>query len=97
MKLARYGEDRLVSELTRALAVDENVRVGIGDDCAAIGVRTAKTWQLLKTDCIVEGVHFSPDADAKKIGWKAMASATPNSATCSCSPTISRTSSSITA
>ncbi len=75
MKLAGYGEDRLVSELTRALATDENVRVGVGDDCAVIGPRSAKMWQLLKTDCLVEGVHFSPDADPKKIGWKAMARA----------------------
>ncbi len=75
MKLQGYGEDRLVAELTRALATDENVRVGIGDDCAAIGPRSAKTWQLLKTDCIVEGVHFQPDTAPEKIGWKAMARA----------------------
>lgn len=72
MKLHGYGEDRLVAELTRSLAAGKNVRVGIGDDCAVIGPRSAKTWQLLKTDCIVEGVHFTRDADAKKIGWKAM-------------------------
>jgi len=75
MKLHGYGEDRLVAELTRALATDENVRVGIGDDCAAIGSRSAKTWQLLKTDCIVEGVHFQQDTAPEKIGWKAMARA----------------------
>lgn len=75
MKLQGYGEDRLVAELTLALATDENVRVGIGDDCAAIGPRSAKTWQLLKTDCIVEGVHFQQDTAPEKIGWKAMARA----------------------
>jgi thiamine-monophosphate kinase len=75
MKLKGYGEDRLVVELTRSLAAGKNVRVGIGDDCAVIGTRLAKTWQLLKTDSIVEGVHFTRDADPKKIGWKAMARA----------------------
>jgi thiamine-monophosphate kinase len=28
--------------------------------------------QLLKSDCVVEGIHFLPDADPKWIGWKAM-------------------------
>ncbi len=73
MKLAGYGEDRLVRELTRRLARGANVRVGIGDDCAAIGARSATRWQLLKTDCIIEGVHFLKNASARKVGWKALA------------------------
>ena len=75
MKLAHYGEDRLVAELTRALATDASVRTGIGDDCAVIGGRRDKTWQLLKTDCVVEGIHFLPDAAPRRIGWKALARA----------------------
>ncbi len=75
MKLAHYGEDRLVAGLIRGFAVGKNVRVGAGDDCAVIGRKSDRVWQLLKTDCIVEGVHFLPDADPRKIGWKAMARA----------------------
>jgi thiamine-monophosphate kinase len=75
MKLAHYGEDRLVAELTRALATDASVRTGIGDDCAVIGGRLDKSWQLLKTDCVVEGIHFLPDAAPRRIGWKALARA----------------------
>jgi thiamine-monophosphate kinase len=73
MNLAELGEDRLVALLTKGLGSGGNVRVGIGDDCAVIGSPRAKVWQLLKTDCVIEGIHFLPDADPRKIGWKAMA------------------------
>ena len=75
MKLAGYGEDRLVRELTRQLGRGVNVRVGIGDDCAAIGRPMAALWRLLKTDCIIEGVHFLKSADPRKVGWKALSRA----------------------
>jgi len=35
-------------------------------------VETAGRLQLLKSDCLIEGIHFLPDADPKWIGWKAM-------------------------
>jgi len=72
MKLAGYGEDRLVRELTQRLPQGPDVRVGIGDDCAVTGGRKDARWQLLKTDCIIEGVHFLKGADPKKAGWKAL-------------------------
>jgi len=75
MKLAHYGEDRLIAELTKSLRTDASVRTGIGDDCAVIGGRRDKTWTLLKTDCIVEGIHFLPDTEPRRIGWKALARA----------------------
>lgn len=75
MKLAGYGEDRLVHELTEKLARGAQVRVGVGDDCAVIGSKTGRTWQLLKTDCIVEGVHFLKTASPKQVGRKALARA----------------------
>jgi len=75
MKLSGYGEDRIVRELTERLARGRNVRVGIGDDCAAIGRKTDAQWQLLKTDCIIEGIHFLKNADPRKAGWKALARA----------------------
>lgn len=75
MNVAHYGEDRLVAELTRGFPLGGDVRVGIGDDCAVIGRPDDKQWQLLKTDCIIEGVHFLPSTEPRKIGWKAMARA----------------------
>ena len=72
MKLAHYGEDRLIAELTRSLSVDASIQTGIGDDCAVVGRRGDPLWQLLKTDCIVEGIHFLPDTVPRRIGWKAL-------------------------
>jgi len=34
-----------------------------------------KLWRLLKTDCVIEGIHFRPGENARKIGWKALARA----------------------
>jgi thiamine-monophosphate kinase len=70
MKLSDLGEDAVVQRLTRSLRLDRRVKVGAGDDCAV--VETAGRLQLLKSDCVIEGIHFLPDADPKWIGWKAM-------------------------
>ena len=71
-RLCDLGEDRVVAELTRKLALAADVRVGAGDDCAVIGVPRATRWQLLKTDVVIEGVHFLPDEDLRRVGWKAL-------------------------
>jgi thiamine-monophosphate kinase len=70
MKLRELGEDEVVTRLIRSLPVDRRVLVRAGDDCAI--VRVAGGLQLLKADCIVEGIHFLPEADPKQIGWKAL-------------------------
>src|ERR1700693_2840718 len=70
MKLRELGEDAVVTGLTRSLRLDRRVKVGAGDDCAV--VETSGRLQLLKSECLIEGVHFLPDADPKWIGWKAM-------------------------
>jgi thiamine-monophosphate kinase len=70
--LADLGEDRVVAALTRQLVLGKDVRVGAGDDCAVIGGPRAARWQLLKTDVVVEGVHFLPGDDARRVGWKAL-------------------------
>lgn len=75
MKLSELGEDRVIAQLTKNLPLSKAVQVGIGDDCAVIGSSADKQWELLKTDSLVEGVHFTPDADPKRIGWKALARA----------------------
>jgi thiamine-monophosphate kinase len=70
MKLSELGEDDVVTRLTGSLCLDGRVKLGAGDDCAV--VETAGRLQLLKSDCVIEGIHFLPDADPKWIGWKAM-------------------------
>jgi thiamine-monophosphate kinase len=70
--LADWGEDRVVAALTRELALDANVLVGAGDDCAVIGRKHDARWQLLKTDAVVEGVHFLANEDPQRVGWKAL-------------------------
>ncbi len=72
MKLRDCGEDRLVAELTRGLPLGRDVLVGAGDDCAVIGRPRDARWQLLKTDVVVEGVHFLPSDDPRRVGWKAL-------------------------
>jgi thiamine-monophosphate kinase len=34
---------------------------------------SARWWQLLKTDAMVEGQHFLPGEDMRRVGWKAVA------------------------
>jgi len=70
MKLSELGEDEIVRGLMRGLKLNRRVILGPGDDCAV--VRTAGNFQLLKSDCVIEGIHFLPDTDPLWVGWKAM-------------------------
>jgi thiamine-monophosphate kinase len=70
VELTNIGEDNLIAELTRSLRLDSRVKIGPGDDCAV--VKFGKRWQLLKTDCIVESIHFSKESPATWVGWKAL-------------------------
>jgi len=76
-KLSDIGEEALVGLLTANLPRGKNVLAGAGeDDCAIIRNPAApELLTLLKTDCIVEGVHYLPDTPPSKVGWKAMARA----------------------
>jgi len=64
------GEDRLVGRWLRGLEAGGDVLVGPGDDCAV--VRTTRGPGLLKTDCVVEDVHFLRSQDPARVGWKAL-------------------------
>ncbi|MEI6738493.1 MAG: thiamine-phosphate kinase [Pseudomonadota bacterium] len=46
--------------------------LGIGDDCALIDVTPGKQLAI-STDTLVSGMHFFADADAEKLGHKALA------------------------
>lgn len=72
MNLADSSEDDLIKRVTSQLSQSAEVLVGPGDDCAVI--RESDSYhQLLKTDCVVEGVHFLAEEDATRVGWKAIA------------------------
>lgn len=74
LKLAGYGEDRLVRELTSHGTGGKSpaLVVGPGDDCAVVDAGDPVFWQLLKTDAVVEGIHFAADANPRDVGWKAL-------------------------
>lgn len=63
-------EDDLVAALTRDLPLSQRVLAGPGDDCAV--VRPYKKNLLLKTDCLLESVHFLRSHPPHLVGWKAL-------------------------
>ena len=72
MKLGDIGEDRLLGRLLSGLSLAKEVVNGPGDDCAVMETRDHGDLLVLKTDCVVAGVHFLPTANALDVGWKAM-------------------------
>ncbi|MEP6808935.1 MAG: thiamine-phosphate kinase [Chthoniobacterales bacterium] len=72
MKLSELGEERLLRKLLPHLPSNSAVVLGAGDDCAVVRFSKEKDL-LLKTDCVVEKVHFRSDAKPSAVGWKAMA------------------------
>jgi len=72
MNLGSIGEDALVARLLADSPAGVGTVVGPGDDCAAIRQRGSRDLLLLKTDCVVEGVHFLPTQPAAQVGWKAL-------------------------
>lgn len=70
-------EDELVARLTAGLGdrvpASAGVVVGVGDDCAVLESADPEVYDLLKTDAVVAGVHFSADSDAgEAVGRKAL-------------------------
>ena len=72
MKLSDLGEDRLLNELLPRLSSGKAVVAGAGDDCAVVETQDRGKLLVLKTDCVVEGVHFLRGTNALDVGWKAM-------------------------
>ncbi len=73
MKLRELGEDRLLEQLVGKLRSGRDVVVGAGDDCALVKSEKPGVLHVLKTDCLVEGIHFDKKTGAGLVGWKAMA------------------------
>jgi len=64
------NEDMLLEKILRGLETRKDLIVGPGDDCAV--VRSGRRHLLLKTDCVVEDVHFLRSHDPARVGWKAL-------------------------
>src|SRR5689334_3620684 len=73
-RLRAIGEDSLLEKLSPFLRAKGNARViaGSGDDAAIVAGPNRSELLVLKTDCVVEGVHFHSNAAPKAVGWKAM-------------------------
>lgn len=75
MKTLRdIGEDALIERLIRLVPQDSDRTAGPGDDCAVIDPGPhSPTLLLLKTDALVENIHYLADAPARAVGWKSVA------------------------
>lgn len=70
--IRQLGEDALISRLASGLSGNDTLLEGPGNDCAV--VQRNREWDgLLKTDALVEGVHFLPGTAPELVGRKALA------------------------
>ena len=70
--LHQIGERALIRRLLPTLPTRPDLVVPAGDDCAV--VRWMGRWDaVLRSDSVVEGVHFLPDAPPARVGHKALA------------------------
>lgn len=72
IRLKNIGEFGLISRLAKSVRIKPDILEGIGDDAAVLSPSGDK-MVLLTTDMLMEGVHFTRNMGAKKIGYKAMA------------------------
>ena len=64
------GEFELIARHFKRPARSAEVRIGIGDDAAALTPAPGATL-LVTTDTLVVGRHFRPEVPADALGWKA--------------------------
>ncbi|MEI7881127.1 MAG: thiamine-phosphate kinase [bacterium] len=73
MNAQQIGEDNLIRRLKRLVPGRADVIAGIGDDCAVVRTGRRDPYDLLlKSDPVIEGVHFDPEAKGAAIGHKAL-------------------------
>jgi thiamine-monophosphate kinase len=70
--LGEIGEDELIHRLVKLVPISVALGEGPGDDCAVVD-SGGEMLTLLKTDALVEGVHYEKTADPRSVGWKAVA------------------------
>ena len=72
-KLSELGENAVVERLLQIIPTSSpSIVLGPGDDCAVVQVAGQTRHQLLKTDAVVEGVHFLANETMERVGWKAL-------------------------
>jgi thiamine-monophosphate kinase len=67
-----HGEDSIIQEFLAPLAAGYPGAFGLMDDCAVIAP-PAGCELVVKTDPVVEGVHFLPGTAPEDIAWRALA------------------------
>lgn len=73
-RLKDLGENAVLERLLSTLTPAAPMLVGPGDDCAVVP-RNQQWDTLLKTDVVVENIHFTQDTAPERIGRKALARA----------------------
>ena len=71
-RLGDLGEDLLLQKLLSSLPGGKRVIAGAGDDAAIVAPPGRGDLVVLKTDCVIERVHFDAKTAPQAIGWKAM-------------------------
>ncbi|HEY4271659.1 MAG TPA: thiamine-phosphate kinase [Candidatus Udaeobacter sp.] len=74
MNVGALGEDRLLDQILLHFpaAKGRKILARPGDDCAVVQIPGGNKNLVLKTDCVVESVHFVRGTSASDVGWKAM-------------------------
>src|SRR5215469_11410634 len=74
MKVGALGEDRVLDQIWLQLPPGKKRKIlaGAADDCAVVQIPRGNKHLVLKTDSVVEGVHFLRGTSASDVGWKAM-------------------------
>lgn len=75
MKLSGLSEEQILDALLTDLPLGREVILGPGDDCAAVLTPDPGLLLLLKTDCLVEHIHYLPSHRPAAVGWKALSRA----------------------
>ncbi len=72
MSPRRQSEDQIISRWTRNWPGGRHLATGPGDDCALLCPVGKKEFIVLKTDAVVQNVHFKLDVAPRLIGAKAV-------------------------
>ena len=75
LKISDIGEDSFIDLVTKKLISGKDVIAAAGDDCAVIKNHSKDSYTLLKTDSIVESIHYLATDTPQAVGYKAMARA----------------------
>jgi thiamine-monophosphate kinase len=71
MNASDTSEDELIQRLVSRVPTPAPPADGPGDDCAVLDLGGDELL-LLKTDALVEGVHYLPGEEGGRVGWKAL-------------------------